>query len=135
MANDRTMKLLLLGIFFATSAVCQSGGGVSAKNQSPRVIDGELVYRAGKDVSTPKPKSRPLPRGLKIANYGDEHTCILWLIVGTDGRPRDIRVARLSGRGKDERAVEAVKKWQFEPAIKDNQPVASEINVAIMEDE
>ena len=57
----------------------------------------------------------------------------MWLIVGTDGRPLDVRVARLSGRGRemDEKAVETVKKWRFEPANKDGHPVAAEINVEV----
>jgi len=55
----------------------------------------------------------------------------LWLIVGTDGRPLDVRVARSSGHELDEKAVETVKKWRFEPANKDGHPVAAEINVEV----
>jgi TonB family protein len=31
----------------------------------------------------------------------------------------------------DEKAVETVKKWRFEPANKDGHPVAAEINVEV----
>lgn len=61
----------------------------------------------------------------------DDGPCILWLIVGTDGRPRDVRVARTMGHELDEKAVETVKKWRFEPAKKDGKPGASEINVEV----
>lgn len=58
-------------------------------------------------------------------------TCVLWLIVGTDGRPRDIRVARSIGMGLDEKAIEAVRNWRFKPARKDGQPVSVQINVEV----
>ena len=58
-------------------------------------------------------------------------TCVLWLIVGPDGRPRDIHVARSLGLGLDEKAIEAVKQWKFEPAMKDGKPVAVQINVEV----
>jgi TonB family protein len=56
---------------------------------------------------------------------------VLWLVVGPDGKPRDIRVARTLGLGLDEKALEAVKNWRFEPALKDNKPVAVQINVEV----
>ena len=33
--------------------------------------------------------------------------------------------------GLDENAIEAVKQWRFEPAMKDGKPVAVEINVEV----
>jgi protein TonB len=33
--------------------------------------------------------------------------------------------------GLDEKALEAVKNWRFEPALKDNKPVAVQINVEV----
>jgi protein TonB len=61
----------------------------------------------------------------------DEGPCVLWLIVGTDGHPLDVRVMRSLGHGLDEKAVETVKEWRFEPANKDGKPVAVEINVKV----
>jgi len=51
--------------------------------------------------------------------------------VGPDGKPRDIRVARQLGMGLDEKAIEAVKNWRFDPAMKDGKPVAVAINVEV----
>ena len=53
------------------------------------------------------------------------------MIVGADGVPRDIKVLRGIGKGLDEKAVEAVTKWKFEPATKDGKPVAVVINVEV----
>ena len=56
----------------------------------------------------------------------------LSVIVGVDGLPRDIRVMRSVGLGLDEKAIEAVRKWRFEPARKEGQPVAVRVNVEVM---
>jgi TonB family protein len=56
---------------------------------------------------------------------------VLWLIVGPDGRPRDLRVSRSLGMGLDERALQAVRQWKFEPALKDGHPVAVQMNVEV----
>ena len=44
---------------------------------------------------------------------------------------RDVKVARSLGMGLDQKAIEAVKKWKFEPALKDGKPVAVQINVEV----
>ncbi len=48
-----------------------------------------------------------------------------------DGKPRDVKVARSLGLGLDEKAIEAVNQWKFEPAKKDGKPVAVAINVEV----
>jgi TonB family protein len=35
----------------------------------------------------------------------------------------NVRVIRSLGYGLDERAIEAVRKWRFKPALKDGEPV------------
>ena len=49
--------------------------------------------------------------------------CVLSLIVEPDGTPSNIRVSRSLGMGLDEKAIEAVKKWRFQPSMKDGHPV------------
>lgn len=56
---------------------------------------------------------------------------VLELIVDTDGNPRDIRIVSPLGLGLDQRAVESVSKWRFEPARKDGQPVKVEIMIEV----
>ncbi len=90
------------------------------------------VFKVGGGVSAPHAIYTPDPE------YSDEARkaryqgiVVLWLIVGPDGHPRDIKVARSLGMGLDQKAIEAVKKWTFEPAMKDHQPVAVQINVEV----
>jgi protein TonB len=56
---------------------------------------------------------------------------VLGLIVGTDGRTHEIRVQRSLGMGLDERAIEAVRIWRFEPARKEGHPVAVQLIVEV----
>jgi TonB family protein len=53
------------------------------------------------------------------------------LVVGEDGKPRDIKVTKPLGKGLDEKAVEAVRSWKFDPARKDGKPVAVQIAVEV----
>jgi len=58
-----------------------------------------------------------------------EGSCVLWMIVGSDGKPRNIKVVRTLGLGLDEKAIEAVKQWKFEPGMMDGKPVAVQVNL------
>ena len=45
--------------------------------------------------------------------------------------PREIRVTRPLGMGLDEKTIEAVRNWRFEPVRRDGRPVAVEIAVTV----
>jgi len=114
-----------------------SGGGVGS-GTGPGVGPGRGggigggVFRVGGGVSAPRAVYTPDPEYSEEARKAKyQGTCVLWLIVRPDGRPRDIRVARTLGMGLDEKAIEAVRNWKFEPAMKDGQPVSVQINVEV----
>jgi len=114
-----------------------SGGGVGS-GEGPGFGPGRGggtgggVFRVGGGVSPPKAIYSPEPEYSEEARKAKfQGTCVLWLIVGPDGRPRDIRVARTLGLGLDEKAIEAVKTWRFDPAKKDGKPVAVQVNVEV----
>jgi TonB family protein len=56
---------------------------------------------------------------------------VLWLVVDANGLPQNIKVQRALGMGLDEEAVKAVKRWRFQPATKDGEPVPVMINVEV----
>ncbi len=90
------------------------------------------VFKVGGGISAPQPVSTPDPEYTDAArNAKTQGTCVLWLIVDQQGRPRDIRVVRGLGFGLDAKAIEAVKQWRFEPAKKDGQPVNVQISVEV----
>jgi TonB family protein len=53
------------------------------------------------------------------------------MVVDQRGAPQQVRVTRKLGMGLDEKAIEAVRKWKFEPAMKDGKPVAVQISVEV----
>jgi len=122
---------LIVSLALGGLGVAQSSRGEDS-SPAPKTINGELVYRAGQGVTPPRLKFSPEPQYSKEAREANyQGTCVLWLIVGADGNPHDIKVTGALGKGLDEKAIEAVKKWKFEPARKDGQPVAAEIKVKI----
>ncbi|MGA9472495.1 MAG: energy transducer TonB [Terriglobales bacterium] len=90
------------------------------------------AFRVGGGVSAPKAIYDPDPEYSEEARRAKyQGTVLLWIVVGADGKPRDIRVERSLGMGLDEKAIEAVKQWRFEPSLKDGQPVAVQVNIEV----
>jgi TonB family protein len=90
------------------------------------------AFKVGGGVSPPRAVFAPDPEYSEEARKAKyQGTCVLWVVIGPDGRVRDLRVARTLGLGLDEKAMEAVKTWKFEPAMKDGKPVAVQINIEI----
>jgi TonB family protein len=52
-------------------------------------------------------------------------------VIGTDGKPGEIAVARPIGFGLDENAVAAIRNARFEPAIKNGQPVPVMLDLVV----
>jgi protein TonB len=114
-----------------------SGGGVGS-GRGPGVGPGwgggigGGPYRVGGGVSAPKPIFTPDPEYSEEARKAKyQGVVVLWLVVGSDGHPREIKIARPLGMGLDEKAVEAVRTWRFEPARKDGQAVSVVMNVEV----
>lgn len=90
------------------------------------------VFRVGNGVSAPKVIYDPDPEyspEARAARFQGEVR--LWAVIGPDGRTRDLRVMQSVGMGLDEKAIEAVRKWRFEPATLGGRPVAVEIEVQV----
>ena len=79
-----------------------------------------------KEIFSPEPEYSEEARKAKF-----QGTCVVQLVVGPDGVPHDMRVVRTLGLGLDEKAIEAVQKWRFEPGKKDGVPVATLVNVEV----
>jgi TonB family protein len=114
-----------------------SGGGIGV-GAGPGVGEGRGggvgggVFRVGGGVSKPRLVYGPDPEYSEEARKAKfMGTCALSLVVGPDGRPRDIAIARSVGLGLDEKAIETVKTWKFDPAMKDGKPVAVQIIVEV----
>jgi periplasmic protein TonB len=98
-----------------------SGGGI-----------GGGPYRPGSGIEPPR-----LVREVK-AQYTDEARrrslsgdVILEIIVRRDGSVGDVKVLQGLGAGLDQRAVEAVRQWRFDPATRKGAPVDVVVEVAV----
>jgi TonB family protein len=114
-----------------------SGGGVGS-GTGPGVGPGHGggygggAYRVGGGVSAPKALYAPDPEYSEEARKAKyQGTVVLWLVVDANGRPQQIRIQRALGMGLDEKAIEAVKLWKFDPARRDGQAVPVMINVEV----
>jgi periplasmic protein TonB len=114
-----------------------AGGGVG-KGTGPGVGEGHGggigggAYRVGGSVLAPRPLATPDPEYTEQAREAKlQGMCVLGLIVGADGKPRDIRVIRSLGMGLDEKAIAAVRQWAFAPATKDGTPVPVQISIQV----
>jgi TonB family protein len=114
-----------------------SGGGVGS-GEGPGFGPGKGggtgggLFHVGGGVSPPRQIFSPEPEFSEEARKAKfQGTCTLALIVELDGRPSNIHVVSTLGMGLDEKAIEAVKNWKFEPAMKDGHPVRVPIEVEV----
>lgn len=94
------------------------------------------VFKVGHGVKPPKPIATKQPtlseqekRFARDAKY--KGTVVLNLVVDETGTPQHIRVIRNLSSELDEKAIEAVSSWRFEPGTKNGKPVPVEINVEV----
>jgi periplasmic protein TonB len=114
-----------------------SGGGVGS-GRGPGVGPGSGggigggAYRVGGGVTAPRVLFAPDPEFSEEARKAKyQGTVILTVVVGPDGRTHEVRVLRSLGMGLDEKAVEAIHRWKFEPGRRDGIAVAVLVNVEV----
>ncbi len=86
--------------------------------QDPNVLRQTLVDQKAKLASNFEPASNQYAQDSGVAGMSLYH-----VVVGADGKPGEISVARPIGFGLDESAVDAIRKATFTPAMKDGKPV------------
>jgi TonB family protein len=84
------------------------------------------VEQKAKLISTFEPQSNDFAQEAGVAGMALYHT-----VIGPDGKPGEIAVARPIGFGLDENAVEAIRKATFQPAIKDGKPVPVMLDLVV----
>jgi len=92
----------------------------------------DTVYKIGNGVKPPHAIYSPNPGYSEEARKARwKGTVLLQTVIDTEGRATNIKVTRALGKGLDEKAVEAVSKWKFTPAMKDGRPVRSQIMIEV----
>ncbi|MGD1095416.1 MAG: energy transducer TonB [Bryobacteraceae bacterium] len=94
-------------------------------NAQPAPALSSGVYRIGNGVAPPRVLQKVEPKYTDEARAaGLRGTVAISCEIGTDGVARNFRILRVLGLGLDEKAIDAVSQWQFQPGTKDGQPVA-----------
>ncbi len=76
-------------------------------------------------------RTKPVPQYQPLPNVRGSGKARLTLIVGTDGRVRDVSVERTMPGGNTAALISAVQRWRFKPATEDGEPVAAPYTVEI----
>jgi TonB family protein len=97
----------------------QTGGKGAAQVGGPSITSTRAIY-------TPKPDYTEEARQARR-----EGVCVVSLIVSIDGKPSNIVVTKKLGLGLDEKAIEAVRRWRFEPARKNGKAVMTRLNLSV----
>ncbi|HKH97743.1 MAG TPA: energy transducer TonB [Candidatus Sulfotelmatobacter sp.] len=114
-----------------------SGGGVGS-GTGPGFGPGEGggtgggIFHVGNGVSPPIPLNKPeaeFSEEARKAKY--QGNCVVGMVVGADGVPRQIHIVSSLGMGLDEKALEVAAKYRFKPAEKDGHPVAVAIALEV----
>ena len=85
---------------------------------------GNGVFRVGGGVSAPTLVRKVDPEytaEARSAKY--QGTVTLYTEIDPNGKATNIKVLHSLGLGLDEKAIEAVTKWEFKPGMKDGKPV------------
>jgi TonB family protein len=93
----------------------------------------EHTYQVNKDATsapratyTPEPEFSEAARKARFQGF-----VVLHIVVDKAGNVTRIRLERALGHGLDENAMERVKVWRFEPATRNGQPVAVQMNIEV----
>jgi TonB family protein len=94
--------------------------------RDPAVLRQNAADKKAKLLSVFQPDSNEYAQADAVSGMALYHT-----VIGPDGKPREIAVARPIGFGLDENAVESIRKASFEPAIKDGKPVSVLLDLVV----
>jgi TonB family protein len=98
-------------------------------NAPPKTL---AVYTVGGDVSIPVPIYKPEPAYTKEARAAKlQGTDVFWIIVDASGAVADVRLVRSLDKGLDESAIETLRTWKFQPAMKNGRAVPVRVIVEV----
>jgi TonB family protein len=90
------------------------------------------VHKVGGGVTPPTLISKAEPAYSEEARAAKfQGTSVVYVEIGPDGTPGNMRIVRWLGLGLDERAIEAISQWRFKPGMMDGQPVTVSATVEV----
>ena len=93
---------------------------VLLQGQSP----GDIVERFVEGMTPPRPTVKVQPEYTEEARNAKLRGIVVARVeIWPDGKAHNIQVARDLGMGLDQKAVEAIERWEFEPGKRNEKPV------------
>jgi len=92
----------------------------------PSILRQNTVDEKAHLLTSFEPDSNEFAQNAGVAGMALYHT-----VIGADGKPGEIAVARPIGFGLDENAVAAIRKAKFSPAMKNGQPVPVMLDLVV----
>ena len=135
---SRTRKIAMAAV--AAGALVVGAGTAMALSFDVTPQDGaaataplhEKVYKVGDGVSAPvivHSVDAEFSQKAKDAKY--QGVAVVSLVVDAHGMPQHVHTVKKLGMGLDEKAIEAVRQYRFNPAMRFGKPVAVSINVEV----
>jgi bla regulator protein blaR1 len=129
---------IVAGLIKAPAATAQSTRAnmdktpMMMRSASNHVTDPQQIYHVGGDVTAPELAFAPDPEYTEKARRAKyQGVCVISTVVDAQGNPTRVQVVRHLGMGLDMKAVEAVKKYRFKPAMHFGKPVAVAVNIEV----
>jgi len=120
------------------SGIGEGNGGGAGSGSGRGVGPGEGmgmgggVFQVGGGVAPPRCIKQTEPEFSEEARKAKHQgTVVVRATVGADGKIHNPHVVRSLGLGLDEKAIEAVNQWLFEPAVKDGRKVAVYVDIEV----
>jgi protein TonB len=88
-------------------------------------------YSAASPAPRRAVRTKPIPQYQPLPGIRGHGKARFTLIVGTDGRVRDVNIERALAGGNTAALISAVQKWRFKPATENGEPVAAPYSVEI----
>jgi TonB family protein len=101
--------------------------GVDYRPRDTKVLRSTMVDQQAKLTSVIAPGSNEYAQANGIVGRA-----LYRAVIGADGKPGEIAVVRPIGFGLDENAVAAIRQASFQPAVKNGQPVAETLDLAVL---
>ncbi len=121
------------------NAAAAQAAWTNSRLKAPRDVGptGMPPFRVGNGVAPPRLTVKQEPQYSTEARINKlQGTVTLSIVIDRDGYAREPLVLRPLGLGLDQKAVEAIRQWRFQPGTKDGEPVSIlatvEINFRLM---
>jgi protein TonB len=117
----------------ATNPTASAEAPAAARSGTARRADRKPAPRPTVADRDPQPLARIQPEyPAQAFRAREEGTVVVRVDIDASGTPTNADIARRSGsRELDRAAVDAVRKWQFKPALRDGKAIASTVEVPV----